>query len=182
MQNTQYSCQCLKVNQRGLALRMTQHTVIIIHHLFVWLNSTRLLHAFDCFDWETMLSKGRTCQIRYSSKARNITSLRCLQNGNLPFSQTKHLMVITSECLLHQFTLALSHTAIRQYNRNKSIICNIYKCKTAYVLHTTTGWRKYSSTAAPRRADRSTPWKEGWYLRAKEERIWICNSLQQYPW
>lgn len=30
---------------------------------------------------------------------------------------------------------------------------------------TTTGCRKYSSTAAPRRADRSTPWKEGWYLQ-----------------
>lgn len=30
---------------------------------------------------------------------------------------------------------------------------------------TTTGCRKYSSTAAPRRADRSTPWKDGWYLQ-----------------
>lgn len=36
---------------------------------------------------------------------------------------------------------------------------------TATAPLTTTGCRKYSSTAAPRRADRSTPWKDGWYLQ-----------------
>lgn len=38
-----------------------------------------------------------------------------------------------------------------------------------HALLTTIGWRKYSSTAAPRRAERSTPWKEGWYLRGQED-------------
>lgn len=42
-----------------------------------------------------------------------------------------------------------------------SVNCNITQAD----LLTTTGCRKYSSTAAPRRADRSTPWKDGWYLQ-----------------
>jgi len=40
---------------------------------------------------------------------------------------------------------------------------------------TTMGWRKYSSTAAARRAERSTPWKEGWYLKGGED--WCLKWL-----
>lgn len=56
---------------------------------------------------------------------------------------------------------------------------------------TTTGCRKYSSTAAPRRADRSTPWKDGWYLQkaptptvrspAAERQVGSLSSLPAGP-
>ena len=44
---------------------------------------------------------------------------------------------------------------------------------------TTTGCRKYSSTAAPRRADRSTPWKDGWYLQKAPAPPWQGHQQQE---